>query len=212
MDEVDRDFWNEAYQEDPDHAVVEDHFLKSEVAGLQPGRALDLGCGSGPNALMLARRGWSVFGVDWAERAIELASQAAGDEGLDATFIVGDITAWEAHDKFDLVISTYALPGGEASRRTLQTALAALAEGGTLIVAEWDQSMAEVWGFGEGELMTPEQIMAFLPGLEIEAAEVREIEDAFDAPGDPPGHEASAAQVAFVRARKPKFDMSAILD
>ena len=84
MDEMDRDFWNEAYQEDPDHAVVEDHFLESEVAGLQPGRALDLGCGSGPNALMLARRGWSVFGVDWAERAIELASQAARDEGLTA--------------------------------------------------------------------------------------------------------------------------------
>ena len=123
---------------------------------------------------------------------------------LDATFVVADITEWLPAHEFDLVISTYALPGGDKSRRVLQAAVAALAEGGTLIVAEWDRSMSEAWGFGEDELMTPDQIVALLPGLQIEKAEVRYLEDAFPSPDDPREHKDSSANVAFVRARKPK--------
>ena len=151
----------------------------------------------------MAGRGWSVVGVDWAEHAIESAKQEAKNRGLDATFVVGDITEWQPPKRFDLVIGTYALPGGEMSSRALQTALLALCSGGTLIVAEWDRSMSEVWGFGEDELPTPEQIVAMLPGLEIEAAEVRSIEDAFPSPDDPRGQAGPAANFAFVRARKP---------
>lgn len=203
MDEMDKDFWDDAFKENPDHVNVENVLLDAELEGLQPGSALDLGCGSGPNALKLARLGWSVVGVDWAETAVKLANWAAREEGLDATFVVGDITEWQPPTTFDLVISTYALPGGEANRRALGTALAALAPAGTLIVAEWDRSMAEVWHFGEDDLTTPEQIVALLPGLEIEAAEVRPIENAFGSPDDPRGYAGSAANVAFVRARKP---------
>ena len=163
---------------------------------------MDLGCGSGPNALKLAEKGWSVVGVDWAEHAIELATRSAQEKGLDATFYVGDTTTWEPPAKFDLVISTYALPGGEDSKRTLQTALKALARGGTLLVAEWDKSMSEVWGFAEDELLSPEQIAELLPGLEIEKAEARRLENVFSA-DDPRAHKGTSANVAFVRARKP---------
>lgn len=203
MDKMDKDFWNDVFKENPDQVNVEDILLDAELEGLQPGTALDLGCGSGPNALKLARLGWSVIGVDWSETAIKLANWAAREEGLDATFVVGDITEWQPPRKFDLVISTYALPGGDATRRALGTALAALAQGGTLIVAEWDRSMAEVWGFGEDDLMTPGQIVGLLPGLEIEVAEVWQVENAFGSPDDPRGGAGSAANVAFVRARKP---------
>ena len=200
---MDRDFWNDAYRQEPGFVDVADQFLDAEIEDLEPGTALDLGCGSGANGLMMARRGWSVWGVDWAEQAIELATNAAEEQGLDATFVVADTTAWQPPHAFDLVISTYALPGGDGSRRVLQTAVAALAEGGTLIVAEWDRSMSDAWGFGEDELMTPEEIVALLPGLEIEIAEVRHLEDAFPAPCDPRRHAGSSANVAFVRARKP---------
>jgi len=80
----------------------------------------------------------------------------------------------------------------------------ALAPGGTLIVAEWDRSMSDVWGFGEDDLMTPEQIVDLLPGQEIEKARVRHIEDPFAAPDDPRRHKGSTANVALVRARKPR--------
>jgi SAM-dependent methyltransferase len=201
---MDRDFWIDAYEEEPDQVIVEDHVLDGELEGLELGRALDLGCGSGANALKLAERGWSVVGVDWAENAIELARQSAKARALDATFLVADITEWVPPGTFDLVISTYALPGGEMSRRALTNAVTALAPGGTLVVAEWDRSMSDVWGFGEGELMTPEGIVDLLPGLEIEKAEVRHIEDPFASPDDPRRHKGSAANVALVRARKPR--------
>jgi hypothetical protein len=63
--------------------------------------------------------------------------------------------------------------------------------------------MAQVWEFGEDDLMTPEAIVALLPGLEIERAEVRHVQNAFPSPDDPRGEVGSAANVAFVRARKP---------
>jgi 2-polyprenyl-3-methyl-5-hydroxy-6-metoxy-1,4-benzoquinol methylase len=198
---IDRDFWNDAYKQDPDQVMVGDHLLDQELEGLPVGTALDLGCGSGANALKLAERGWSVVGVDWAEHAIELAKRSAQEKGLDATFTVGDVTTWEPPAQYDLVISTYALPGGEDSKRALQTALKALAQGGTLLVAEWDRSMSEAWGFGEGELLSPEEIVELLPGVEIEKAEVRRLEHAF-ADDDPRAHGGSPANVAFVRARK----------
>ena len=201
MGDIDRDFWNDAYKQDPDQVMVADHLLDQALEGLPVGTALDLGCGSGANALRLAERGWSVVGVDWAEHAIELAKRSAQEKGIDATFTAGDVTTWEPPAQYDLVISTYALPGGEDSKRALQTALKALAQGGTLLVAEWDRSMSETWGFGEGELLSPEEIVELLPGVEIEKAEVRRLEDAF-ADDDPRAHGGSSANVAFVRARK----------
>ena len=199
---MDKDFWNDAYRQDPNQVLVADFLLDQELEGFPVGAALDLGCGSGPNGLKLAERGWSVVGVDWAEHAIELATRSAQEKGLDATFHVGDITTWEPPAKFDLVISTYALPGGEDSKRTLQTAQKALARGGTLLVAEWDKSMSEVWGFADDELLSPEQITELLPGLVIEKAEVRRLENVFSA-DDPRAHTDSSANVAFVRALKP---------
>ena len=83
-------------------------------------------------------------GVDWADEGIRLAQRASQERGLKATFIVADTTTWSSERRFDLVISTFALPGREDSRRVLRTAVNALAPGGTLIVADWDRSMAEI--------------------------------------------------------------------
>ncbi len=69
------------------------------------------------------------------------------------------------------------------------------------MVAEWDKSMAEVWGFGEGELLSPEEIVELLSGVEIEKAEVRRLAHAFP-DDDPRARGGPPANVAFVRARK----------
>jgi ubiquinone/menaquinone biosynthesis C-methylase UbiE len=50
--------------------------------------------------------------------------------------VVADGAAWDSPTPFDLVVSTYALPGGDDSRRILRTASRVLTPGGTLIVAE----------------------------------------------------------------------------
>ena len=48
---------------------------------MSPGRALDLACGAGRNAIWLARRGWRVDAVDGAEAALDLLLAAAGRAG-----------------------------------------------------------------------------------------------------------------------------------
>lgn len=199
---MDRDFCNTTYKADENDVIVADRLLDSEFEGLTLGTALDLGCGTGPNALNLAAKGWSVLGVDWAEHAIELATEFAEQSGLNAKFVIGDITSCKPPDKFDHVISTYALPGGEGTRRALQTAIAALYRGGTLIVAEWDRSIAEVWGFSADDLPTPEQIVSLMPGLIIEKAVVKRIQDMFPSPDDRRRYGSSATNIAFVRAKK----------
>lgn len=201
---MDQHFWNDAYRDEPNQVMVVDRVLDRETQDLPAGTALDLGCGSGDNALKLAQRGWSVVGVDWARVAIDLATDSARAKGLDALFHVADIRTWKPSAQFDLVFSTYALPGGEDSKRALDTAAQALAPGGTLLIAEWDRSMADLWGFSEDELSSPEEIVALLAGLEIEKAEVRNLKGLFASPDDPRAFYGSEARVAVVRARRPR--------
>jgi 2-polyprenyl-3-methyl-5-hydroxy-6-metoxy-1,4-benzoquinol methylase len=62
------------------------------LASAEPGRALDLGCGTGTNAITLARHGWQVTAVDFAPRAIRTAQSKASRAGLEIDFRVGDVS------------------------------------------------------------------------------------------------------------------------
>jgi len=57
-----------------------------------PGRALDLGCGTGTNAIRLAGNGWQVIGVDFVRKAIRTAQQKAQHADVVVDFRVGDVT------------------------------------------------------------------------------------------------------------------------
>jgi SAM-dependent methyltransferase len=57
-----------------------------------PGRALDLGCGTGTNVITLAHHGWQATGVDFIPRAIRKAEQKARQAGVQAKFLVDDVT------------------------------------------------------------------------------------------------------------------------
>lgn len=58
---------------------------------LSPGRALDIGCGSGRDAVYLAKRGWQVTGVDFAEAGLNAARQRAREEGVEVQWLKGDV-------------------------------------------------------------------------------------------------------------------------
>lgn len=71
----------------------------------KPGRAIDIGCGTGTNVITLANAGWDVVGVDFAPRAIKLARQKAGQAGVQAEFLVKDVTTLDGfHGPFDLAL------------------------------------------------------------------------------------------------------------
>lgn len=59
---------------------------------LAPGRALDVGCGTGRDAVYLTEHGWRVTGVDFAEDALAKARQRAAQEGVEVEWIQGDVT------------------------------------------------------------------------------------------------------------------------
>jgi SAM-dependent methyltransferase len=97
--------------------------LVAEVAGLSPGRALDVGCGEGGDATWLAQRGWTVTAIDVSDVAVSRAREAAERAGVTVEWVTGDVleTPFPAQS-FDLVSLQYpALPkaAGDAAVRTL---------------------------------------------------------------------------------------------
>lgn len=74
-------------------------------AQVEPGRALDLGCGTGTNCVALARRGWAPVGVDFSSLAIHRARRRARRAGLAARFYQADVTDLSfLTGPFDLVL------------------------------------------------------------------------------------------------------------
>jgi cyclopropane fatty-acyl-phospholipid synthase-like methyltransferase len=70
-----------------------------------PGRALDLGCGTGTNTIYLARHGWQVTGIDFARRAINLARRKARKYGVEVDLRLGDVTRLDClAGPFDLIL------------------------------------------------------------------------------------------------------------
>ena len=70
-----------------------------------PGKALDLGCGTGTNALTIARFGWQVTGVDFVGRAVRTGRQKAKSAGLKVDLRIGDVTHLKGiRGPFDLVL------------------------------------------------------------------------------------------------------------
>ncbi len=148
-------------------------FLVAEAADLPPGRALDVACGEGRNAIWLARRGWQVVGADYSPAALRKAAQVAASAGVEVTFVEADATLRSPEGPFDLVVFCYLQLPGDLMARALDLAVAQLAEGGTLLVIGHDRrNLAEgVGGPSRPEvLLDPAAISAMVPGLDVEVA------------------------------------------
>lgn len=81
--------------------------VELEKSGGIKGDVLDIGCGTGDNAIYLASRGYRVVGVDVAPTAVEEARQRAQAHGFDVTFEVADATKLDGYDQdFDTIIDS----------------------------------------------------------------------------------------------------------
>ena len=113
--------------------------LVAEVAELTPGRALDVGCGEGADAIWLAQRGWTVTAIDVSQVAVSRARDAGRSAGTAVEWLCGDILSTPLPVRsFDLVSMQYpALPKatGEAATRGL---LDAVSPGGLLLAVYHD--------------------------------------------------------------------------
>jgi SAM-dependent methyltransferase len=97
--------------------------------GLVTGDVIDVGCGTGENALYLASRGLAVIGVDAAPTAIAQAQEKARHQGSSATFLVAGALALEGLGRtFDTAIDcglfhTFSDPDRVRFERSLHRAL-----------------------------------------------------------------------------------------
>src|SRR5215468_2812785 len=85
---------------------------------LRPGRAVDLGCGTGANAVFLAQHGFRVTGVDFSGRAVAKAERAATAAGVKVEFVIDDLTDLRhCCGPFDLLVDYGTLDDLTPSRR-----------------------------------------------------------------------------------------------
>ena len=138
--QLDEELWDERYRSRPALWSGEpNRHLVGEAAELEPGLALDVGCGEGADAIWLARRGWRVDGVDVSgvalRRAAEHADRAGAEIAGRITWLHENLTTWDpGRGRYDLVSAQYMhLPPPE--RDVLFRGLAeAVAPGGTLLI------------------------------------------------------------------------------
>jgi SAM-dependent methyltransferase len=133
-------FWDERYRSarriwsgNPNPQLV------AEVAGTSPGRALDVGCGEGADAIWLARRGWTVVAADISGVALERAARHARDTDPVAAARI----EWQKVDLlarppepgcFDLVSAQFLQLPPEPRTRLFTALAAAVRDGGMLLV------------------------------------------------------------------------------
>ena len=105
-------FWDEVYKGTPpwDVGHPQPAFQALIKSGeIKPGRALDIGCGRGENAIMLAMNGCDVTGIDLAKDAISDAKAKAIERHVKVNFVVGNVLQMDrlfTEGEFDIVIDS----------------------------------------------------------------------------------------------------------
>lgn len=105
-------------------------------------KILDLGCGTGSHDIILAQRGYSVTGIDKSGHMLKIARQKIKENNLKVKFIQGDVTITSFTEKFDAVISMFAVMSYQVTNKELEafckTARKHLKEGGIFIADFWN--------------------------------------------------------------------------
>ncbi len=145
------------------------------LEGFAPGRALDLGCGSGRHAVWLAERGWRVTAVDFSPEALRQSRERAAEHAVDVDWVEADLVGYEPPEAaFELVLLAYLHVPPHERRAILAKAEAAVGPGGTLLLVGHDLTNIGTGAPGPTSpsvLYTAADIVPELPRLAVGRAE-----------------------------------------
>jgi SAM-dependent methyltransferase len=194
--------WDERYAAaDLVWSATPNQFVAAELAGVRPGRALDLACGEGRNALWLADRGWQVTAVDFSRVGLEkgraLQDRHPRGQDLQVDWVLGDVLTYDGGPAaYDLVVLAYLQLTVDQRRAAVRRAFGCLRPGGTLFLVAHDATnLAEGTGgpTDPDVLFTAEDVLADLDGERFEVERADRV-----ARGDSPHtHHGEAARTAY---------------
>lgn len=131
-------FWDGVHRRrDPRSPGTSHIHLEDRLASLPPGRALELGCGDGADAIWLATRGWEVTAVDISPVTLDVGAEQAQRAGVAEriSWQPADLAEWTPEASYDLVFSLFLhTPVGLDRVDVFSRAAAALRPGGTLLL------------------------------------------------------------------------------
>ena len=164
---MDAKAWNQRYaSREPVWSLEPNVFVVRELLGETPGTAVDLAAGEGRNAIWLARHGWRVTAVDFAQAGLDRGAALAGD--LPITWVCADVTTWTAPLPVGLVLVAYLQLEPHARAAAVGNAWRSLAVGGTLLWVAHDSSNLTEGTGGPTDpavLMTAEDVLADLDAI-----------------------------------------------
>jgi SAM-dependent methyltransferase len=191
---MDAEAWNERYRaSELVWSAGPNQFVEAELAGLPPGRAVDLACGEGRNAIWLARRGWRVTAVDFARAGLDKGRTLA--EGLDIDWVCADATTWRRADEepaYDVALLAYLQVAAAGRGAAVRSAYDSIRAGGTFLLVAHDSTNLEEGTGGPQDpavLMTAEDVLTDLAG---ETFEVQRADRVARVIGDGHGEEPAA--------------------
>jgi SAM-dependent methyltransferase len=196
---VDAAAWDERYAGAPLVWSAGPNQFVATLDELPPGRAVDLACGEGRNAIWLASLGWRVTAVDFSAVAIEKGR--ALSTGVD--WVVADALTWTGSG-YDLAVLAYLQLPADQRRIAVRHAWDSLVPGGHLFVVAHDSTnLTEGTGGPQDAsvLYTAEDVLSDIDGYEVIRAErVARVVPADDDHGGEPDKVAWDALVHAVRS------------
>lgn len=176
----DEAFWEERYRahDGGEHSQL-NPVLEAETADLEPGTALDAGCGQGASAIWLASRGWRVTAVDIASTALARARERAELAGPDVAsrveWVHADLTSWRPErDHFDLVCALY-VHTAESLDKQVGRFAGAVTPGGTLLIVGHGPSDPDDASAMRARFTAEQVVGALDPGAwDVDVAETRD--------------------------------------